>query len=257
MSYVGYIIIICFILLMFPVINDTVYYYYSYNKISTNLTDWKYVTGDLLLFSWLDDSIYNKKNGNLFNFSKFNTSYHWNIIPNVLYSKYTHIGIVIIFNGEPCVYELTGNDSYIYNKNYDNIIPKFCKFKKDYVNDYTPSLININYLEHYGGHIYKIPYIGAPIDNKLILNTLNKNKKINSVVEKTILNRCILNNKNYKPNVMSCSAFIVTVLNDLNIITKNINKDCYSPIDVETLCIKSGKYNCKNTVFTSNNYNFK
>lgn len=238
---------------MIPIINDLFYWSYSINKISSNYTQWSYNTGDLLLFTWCNDSIFIKKNNSI-NLEKFNKTYHQNIIPNLFNRIYTHTGIVILVKGIPHIYELSANDSYVYKKNYDNKIPKFCIFKNDYVMDKTPSLININYLKHYGGHINKIPYIGPAIDPKLISYTLNKNKRIESVVEPTIINRCLLNNKNYKPDKMSCSTFTLHVLEDLNIIKKDINKDCYLPKDVEKLCIESGKYDCSNIVFTSNNY---
>jgi hypothetical protein len=162
--------------------------------------------------------------------------------------------MVIIFEGRPCIYELTGNDSYRYKKEYKNKLKKYCNYKKDFVLDYTPTLVDINYLEHYGGHIYKLPYTGTAISQASIYNTLNKNKFMESEVENTIINRCILKNTTYKKNKMSCSSFIICILNDLGIIQYDINKDCYLPKDVENICIKSGKYDCSNMVFTHNGY---
>ena len=254
MRYLGYIIIIFFILLIIPIVNDLFYWSHVRNKISSNYKQWSYNTGDLLLFTWINDSIFATKNNNFINLEKFNKSYHHNIVPNLFNRIYTHIGMVIVVNDIPHIYELTLNDGYIYKKNYDHKIPKFCIFKNEYFTDNTPSLININYLEHYGGHVYKLPYIGPTIDPKLISYTLNKNKRIESLTESTVINRCLLNNKNFKPDKMICSTFILHVLEDLNVIKKNINKDCYLPKDVEKLCIESGKYDCSKIDFTLNNY---
>lgn len=251
--YLGYIVVMLVIILLIPIINDVIYHTYSARNISYNCDNWDYKTGDILLFTWLNDSLFNKTNGSFINMAKFNKSYHNSIVPNLFNMLFTHVGVVIIYNNRPCIYELNENDSYLINKDYNKQIPKFCQFKKKHVFDHTATLIDINYLKYYAGHVYKVPYIGPEISKRVIEYTLIANKNNKNVTVESIINKCILSNKSYPSYLMSCSSFILHALDSLNIIKVN-NKDCYLPCNVLDLCVNSGKYDISRMAFTNNGY---
>ena len=247
-------VILIILLLLVPLLTDIRYhYFYRPEKTIHNslINSIKYKTGDIVAHTWRNDSLFDINKVHKYKFNLF--KYLREILPNIINGQTSHISIIICLNDVPYVYDLSGYGDYFYDKNPKLPIPKFCNFSKSVIYDDCPALLDIKYLKYYGGHINILPYIGAKPNESDILSVLNKNKNINLRVASSILNKCIINNNNYDKNKMSCSAFTAKILTELNLVVFK-NHYCVIPQSVVDTCIKSGKYDCKNTIFIDNDY---
>jgi hypothetical protein len=245
-------IILIVFLLLTPLLRDILYHYWYRPKNSTDpsyINNINFRTGDLVLYTWRNHSLFDTNKVTPYKFSLY--AYLREIIPSLVNGQTTHIAVIIKLNNIPYVYDLNVDTDYMFNKNPDLLIPRYCNYLKKVV-CLEPALLDINYLKYYGGHINILPYTGIDPTESDILKVLERNKVANLFVVDSIINKCIIN-KEHEWYKMSCSAFVAKVLSELNII-KFDNYYCTTPQSVRNKCVDYNKYDCSSNIFIDNGY---
>ena len=233
-TYLSLIIVVIFLLII-PFITDL--QYHTCKKKLINKNDIYYRTGDLLFFRWVGNNLVIKDNvSDKLKIKKANmlSLNRYTLFSSIISGYYTHIGMIIVINNIPYIYEITQHNSY---KNR----PKFDQWTRKVVSN-KPTLLNISFMESYGGHVYYIPYIGDTININKIINALNKYANfrldiLNSTIQCLSYDKLSINSNHY----LSCTSFISNVLNDLGIVNSK-HKNCSTPMSILKDCYKSGKY---------------
>ena len=225
-SWLGFIIII-----IICIVYNDVSYYMIEKKNLFDPNQIKFRTGDLLFFRWNDDSLisYNEiTKETTFNFKHLSDS-----ICKTMYCMaagiYTHVGMIVVIDNVPYIYEITNADTYS--------MPKYCHYiGKNVLN--TPSLQKLKCIQHYIGHVYHYSYLGKPFNKKKLFKYIKnqKNQTIHQSASKFVKS-CIYN----KPYMVTCSSLIAGCLNDQNIFNYS-NLYCATPGDLYKDCKKSKMY---------------
>lgn len=221
---------IVIIIIILPELINLLYVLYD-REVEKNVT---YRTGDLLLFKCTNTNII-KKSKKLFNidFSKFFTKdYYENNLLKLYTKKYIHIGIVIVINNHPYIYEIS--DKSYNKKRYDNYTNKYVYNK--------PALIDISYLNHYYGDVYKSSYIGPEIETNYLIPIFKKYQNYIISSNDTVIN-CIKKKMDVINNnkSTSCTEFTAKIIKTLNIVDIDPHP-CITGDIILDICIKSGKY---------------
>jgi hypothetical protein len=224
-------LIICIIQLI-PIINLCIYDIHEKNN---SLTDYKkiiYRTGDLLFFKWQDTNIFNR-NKMILNYSVKDRILEIPLCMTNTY--YSHMGIVIVINNIPYIYETIDKSSYPLKNLFCNYQNKL--IEKGY---FGPVLHNISDIKYYLGDVHHISYRGPEIKKDKIFNTLKlcKDKKLD--YKNAYFTNCFLKSK-IKEKSLTCVGFITHVLNHFNIYDKLLN-ECSSSNNIYTFCMKSKLY---------------
>ena len=122
-------VILIVLLLLVPLLTDIRYhYFYRPEKTIHNslINSIKYKTGDIVAYTWRDDSLFDINKVHKYKFNLFN--YLREILPNIINGQTTHVSIIICLNDVPYIYDLNGYGAYFYDKNPKLPIPKFCNF---------------------------------------------------------------------------------------------------------------------------------
>lgn len=228
------VIVVLICVLVSPLMADI--HYHTCPKIIINLNDIKFRTGDLILCRWMENNIVNQDHAT----GEKTVRYENLIMPeleklfsSLLLSYYTHIGIVMVINDIPYIYELTNN---ITSTKY----PTYDEWTKRHINK-TPALYNIKYIKKYPGHIYHTSYTGPTIPENRVIKTLNKLANTNFDIYHIILYNCTSGIFGNDPKRHICTSFVAIVLAELRIV--NTTKDRgITPSHILDECVKSGKY---------------
>lgn len=198
-------IIIIIVVIIILIYYDYEYYSINKSKFLVDIKDVQFRTGDLV-FTRYDHSILNfnsqtcTSNINIKNIINSTKIFSLLFIHNI----YTHMGVIIIINNMPHVYEI----SNISNVKRPRLIPI-----DDYVREYT-------------GHVYHMSYIGDSLNTNISYNFINSNnhKHIFSITPTFIYNYLNSFNKNNTINQyywITCCSLVAYFLKAHGIFHKN------------------------------------
>jgi len=220
--------VILIILILLPVIYKKLY---ENKQKHIKVYDYKtieYNTGDVIFFKWRDV--------NFFNNSQYTLQNYGEDIIRVLYdgNTFSHVGVIIVINDIPYIYELVEN--FIYKKELRCYYSKK-KLKNKF--NVTPHAVlhPLKDIETYNGDVF-IMKCNQEINSKQIFNMLKKFTKAKRFVPMILICRI----KNIRPySKYTCSGFVVDILNFFNIL-KIKNPNSLSPVDMYSLCLKNKCY---------------
>jgi len=230
-----YLLIIIFILtkLIF-VIPHMQIKWYEYNQKNTDVINYKnlkYNTGDIILFKHTDISFFRDTT------HPYTIIDHYTNIGRFIIdgNEFSHIGIIIIKDGSPFIYDLA--DNYKYKKelkcHYKNKIMKDKFSRVSY-----PVLHPLKDIKKYSGDVFILPCKVKGITDKTVMSMLSKFETSHHSV--LIYPECVMRNKSNIPRHTS-SSFIVAILNHFNFTNAKKYK-CALPINIYDFCIKSKLY---------------
>jgi hypothetical protein len=217
-------------------------YYYNIKKTPVDIQNISFKTGDLLFYKWNDYNIisYNadQKTRNI-QYHMLSHSIYNTLVGLVKGYDYTHIGIIIMVDNEPHVYECTEPYTYTINK-----IEKHGNIVSD-----MPSLLPLNYINLYRGHCYHVPYTGTPINN--VKNFIENYK---DTPFKTDHNMFLNMYYNYSiPPTFNCCTIVSHFLNSFNIVNFG-NIYTQTPHSIYKKIQQSHMYDTSKKTMLKNNY---